>query len=209
MSNSPKDTLFSSIFYLFIWEKWNRSHERGRSRERETHHLLSREPHPSLDSRSQTAWLEVKADSSMTEHYQYPYLSYFDVLTDSLCPSRFTPGYVHNEKVHKKYQWGRTNIVKVSLSIINWGVNVALLVSFHTNSDENHTVAIWGEIHNLPVGKSSSPCPLPTITLFESIFAIGDTKPGNKQGDVVHSLSNGFSCLVEGSCSYHLNKLER
>ena len=34
------------------------------------------------------------------------------------------------------------SIIKVSFSIVNGGMNVAFLVSFHTNSDENQTVSI-------------------------------------------------------------------
>ena len=45
--------------------------------------------------------------------------------------------------------------------------------------------------------KVLSGCPLPTVTLFQRMFTIGNTKAGNKQRDGVHSLSNGFSCLVE------------
>ena len=53
------------------------------------------------------------------------------------------------------------------------------------------------------LGRVLSGCFLPTITLFERMFAIGDHEAGYKVCDGILSLNNTFPYLVEECCSHH------
>lgn len=100
------------------------------------------------------------------------------------------------------------NVVKMRLSILDRGMNVkdTWLLSWLLSTQ------IPMKIRQCPIemkniifllGRVLSGCLLPSITLFERMFSVGDTKAGNKQRDGVVSLSKSFSLLVQVCCSHH------